>query len=66
LSSSQGQELAETELLPTFDYFLKDLDEVKVGVLSHMVTFLNCVSPAARLKYLSAIAEVRTRTKRRP
>ena len=28
-----GQETAEAELLPTFSHFLKDLDEVKVGVI---------------------------------
>lgn len=57
-----GQELAEQELMPTFDYFLKDLDEVKVGVIMHMPRFLETLSPGARLKYLAGIAEVRAET----
>ena len=28
------------QLLPTFDRFLKDLDEVKVGVIQHLCAFL--------------------------
>ena len=48
--------------MPTFDYFLKDLDEVKVGVVASIAPFLRALSPEARHKYLGAIVEMRAET----
>jgi len=35
-----GSELTHSDLIPIFDDFIKDLDEVRVGVLSHLSDFL--------------------------
>eukprot|EP00696_Hemimastix_kukwesjijk_P006410 gnl/Hemi2/18114_TR5984_c0_g2_i1.p1 gnl/Hemi2/18114_TR5984_c0_g2~~gnl/Hemi2/18114_TR5984_c0_g2_i1.p1 ORF type:complete len:632 (-),score=223.96 gnl/Hemi2/18114_TR5984_c0_g2_i1:68-1963(-) len=42
----------EAHLVTAFDLFLKDLDEVKVGVLRHLHDFVSLLTPAAREKYL--------------
>lgn len=38
-----GQELATEHLLPIFDGFIKDLDEVRIGVLKHLAHFLKVI-----------------------
>ena len=38
------------QLLPTFDRFLKDLDEVKVGVIQHLCAFLAVLDEGTRLE----------------
>lgn len=35
-----GDEITHRDLVPVFDGFLKDLDEVKIGVLKHLADFL--------------------------
>ena len=35
-----GEEITQIDLVPVFDGFLKDLDEVRVGVLKHLADFL--------------------------
>lgn len=35
-----GQEMAAEHLLPIFDEFMKDLDEVRIGILKHLAHFL--------------------------
>lgn len=35
-----GEEITHEDLVPVFDGFLKDLDEVRVGVLKHFSDFL--------------------------
>lgn len=35
-----GPEIASTSLMPIFEAFLKDLDEVKIGILKHLADFL--------------------------
>jgi len=35
-----GEELTCSDLVPVFDDLLKDLDEVRVGLLKHFVDFL--------------------------
>lgn len=35
-----GEELTCTDLVPVFDELLKDLDEVRIGLLKHFVGFL--------------------------
>jgi len=57
-----GEELTESELLPTFDLFIKDLDEVKVGVIQHLAAFIAALSPAKRLAYLPVLSEIRMET----
>ena len=62
LAAILGPELAESELLPTFDLFIKDLDEVKVGVIQHLAAFFTCLTPATRLTYLPTLGEIRNET----
>jgi len=40
LANILGEELTRTELVPVFDELLKDLDEVRIGLLKHLVDFL--------------------------
>jgi serine/threonine-protein phosphatase 4 regulatory subunit 1 len=35
-----GQDLASTDLMPIFYGFVKDLDEVRIGILKHLTEFL--------------------------
>lgn len=53
-----GPKLTEEELLPTFDLFLHDLDEVKLGVISHFADFLESVSAVKRKDFLPFIEEI--------
>ncbi|XP_043286100.1 serine/threonine-protein phosphatase 4 regulatory subunit 1-like isoform X3 [Venturia canescens] len=47
-----GEELAGRDLLPVYYGFIKDLDEVRVGALKHLTTFLKILRPADRQKFL--------------
>lgn len=62
LAAILGPELTESELLPTFELFIKDLDEVKVGLIQHLAAFLSVLTPKTRLTYLPALAEIRAET----
>lgn len=35
-----GPEITSQDLLPVFSRFIKDLDEVRIGILQHMSEFL--------------------------
>ena len=35
-----GEAITISDLLPTFDDFIKDLDEVRIGILKHLADFL--------------------------
>ncbi|KAJ8922296.1 hypothetical protein NQ315_004236 [Exocentrus adspersus] len=52
-----GPEVATNNLTPLFDGFLKDLDEVRIGVLKHLAHFLQLISPVKRNVYLPRLAE---------
>ncbi|KAJ4462257.1 putative protein phosphatase 4 regulatory subunit 1 [Paratrimastix pyriformis] len=53
-----GPALTEAELVPTFDLFLKDLDEVRIGAITHMAEFLSLLPAAHRLTYLRMLPQV--------
>jgi len=57
-----GRELAEAELLSIFDVFLRDLDEVKVGIIQHLAAFLTVLSEPTRVTYLPMLVEIRAET----
>ncbi|KAF4521346.1 hypothetical protein B566_EDAN006934, partial [Ephemera danica] len=40
IASILGQDLASTDLMPIFYGFVKDLDEVRIGILKHLTEFL--------------------------
>ncbi|XP_074026001.1 serine/threonine-protein phosphatase 4 regulatory subunit 1 isoform X3 [Leptinotarsa decemlineata] len=52
-----GPEAATTNLTPLFDGFIKDLDEVRIGVLKHLAHFLKLIDPTKRNAYLPRLAE---------
>ena len=62
LAKILGRQLTIDHLLPTFDRFLKDLDEVKVGVIQHLCSFLGVLDEEARLRYLPTLSEIRSET----
>ncbi|XP_076679485.1 serine/threonine-protein phosphatase 4 regulatory subunit 1 isoform X3 [Andrena cerasifolii] len=52
-----GEELTATDLVPIYDGFIKDLDEVRIGVLKHLATFLTILKPVDRCQYLPRLKE---------
>ena len=58
VASVLGTELAEDVLVPIFDAFLGDLDEVRVGVISSVAKFLAILSPATRESYLPTLVDI--------
>ena len=51
-----GPEISERILTQAFDLFLRDLDEVKIGCVTHCADFMECLSDSARQKPLMTIA----------
>ncbi|KAK5642612.1 hypothetical protein RI129_008779 [Pyrocoelia pectoralis] len=51
-----GPDIATNNLMPIFEGFIKDLDEVRIGVLKHLAHFLRLISPAIRNFYLPRLA----------
>ncbi|XP_034947613.1 serine/threonine-protein phosphatase 4 regulatory subunit 1-like isoform X2 [Chelonus insularis] len=47
-----GEELSAQDLLPIYDGFIKDLDEVRIGALKHLATFLMVLKPEDRCQFL--------------
>ncbi|OQS01286.1 hypothetical protein ACHHYP_01369 [Achlya hypogyna] len=52
-----GPEMTEAHLTTAFDTFLQDIDDVKMGSITHFADFLAAISPAARQEYLAVLAE---------
>lgn len=52
-----GPEMATEYLTPLFDGFIKDLDEVRIGVLKHLAQFLKLISTEKRTSYLPKLAQ---------
>jgi len=55
-----GTEITCRDLVPIFNGFLKDLDEVRIGVLRHLADFLRLLTPEVRHSYLEKIPEFLT------
>eukprot|EP00163_Fabomonas_tropica_P033672 TRINITY_DN8953_c0_g1_i1.p1 TRINITY_DN8953_c0_g1~~TRINITY_DN8953_c0_g1_i1.p1 ORF type:complete len:652 (+),score=113.34 TRINITY_DN8953_c0_g1_i1:332-2287(+) len=53
-----GTEIAESNLLSVFELFLRDLDEVKAGVLKNLAKLLAVLSPPFREKYLHVLTDI--------
>ncbi|KAK0077584.1 hypothetical protein PV325_003727 [Microctonus aethiopoides] len=47
-----GEELSAQDLLPIYDGFIKDLDEVRIGALKHLAIFLKVLKPEDRSQFL--------------
>lgn len=52
-----GEEIAQSDLVPVFNGFIKDLDEVRIGVLKHLAHFLRLLRPHHRRDYLPRMDE---------
>eukprot|EP01135_Chromosphaera_perkinsii_P002457 Nk52_evm63s223 gene=Nk52_evmTU63s223 len=53
-----GKEKTERDLVPIFECFIKDLDEVRIGVVKYLSKFLNYVSEKKRREFLPMFAEL--------
>merc|ERR1712130_657254 len=52
-----GPEVASQDLVPIFNGFIKDLDEVRIGVLKHLADFLKLLGEEERNSYLPRLEE---------
>lgn len=52
-----GEEAASADLVPIFNGFIKDLDEVRIGILKHLADFLKLLSSSDRADYLPRLGE---------
>lgn len=52
-----GPDIAAQDLLPIFSGFVKDLDEVRIGILQHLSEFLAVLHTEGRRQFLPRIAE---------
>ncbi|XP_064467048.1 serine/threonine-protein phosphatase 4 regulatory subunit 1-like isoform X2 [Ornithodoros turicata] len=57
LATILGARIAAQDLVPTFEGFVRDVDEVRVGVLQHLGPFLRSLFPADRRRSLPLLAE---------
>ena len=52
-----GQEAVVSDLIPIFNGFLKDLDEVRIGLLKHLSDFLKLLPLDLRRDYLPKMSD---------
>uniref|UniRef100_A0A1I7VB88 Serine/threonine-protein phosphatase 4 regulatory subunit 1 n=1 Tax=Loa loa TaxID=7209 RepID=A0A1I7VB88_LOALO len=50
-----GEENADAHLVPIFERFMEDVEDVKLGLLNHLYDFFKLVTPATRQKLLSVL-----------
>lgn len=53
-----GPEISEVDLVPAFDIFIHDVDEVKSGVVKGLSSFLGALSPASREMFLPVLDDI--------
>lgn len=53
-----GTQITESVLKPAFEALLKDLDEVRIGVIKNLSEFLEVLSAKERTKYLTLISSL--------
>jgi len=53
-----GEKTTEKDLLPIFETFLRDIEEVKQSILQYMSKFLKMVSAGKRLNYFYILDEI--------
>ena len=51
-------EQVEEDLCPVFDSFFRDVDEVKIGILSHLAQFLEQLPLNTRQTYLDKLTDL--------
>ncbi|XP_006821986.2 serine/threonine-protein phosphatase 4 regulatory subunit 1-like [Saccoglossus kowalevskii] len=52
-----GDQITSDDLVPVFNGFLKDLDEVRIGVLKHLADFLRLLNKGMRKEYLIRLTD---------
>nr|CAD7256167.1 unnamed protein product [Timema shepardi] len=52
-----GEDLVTKDLVPVYNGFIKDLDEVRIGALKHLADFLKLVRPSERNSFLPRLTE---------
>jgi len=62
ISRIVGREISERVLSPAFELFLRDLDEVKIGVISNVSIFLSNLSLQKREQYVPMICSLPDQT----
>jgi serine/threonine-protein phosphatase 4 regulatory subunit 1 len=62
ISRIVGREVSERVLCPAFELFLRDLDEVKIGVISNVAIFLQNLSLSKRESYVPTICSLPEQT----
>ncbi|KAM3720554.1 Serine/threonine-protein phosphatase 4 regulatory subunit [Dirofilaria immitis] len=50
-----GEENADAHLVPVFERFMEDVEDVKLGLLNHLYDFFKLVTPRTRQKLLSIL-----------
>eukprot|EP00118_Oscarella_pearsei_P007894 m.39663 g.39663 ORF g.39663 m.39663 type:complete len:859 (+) comp32783_c0_seq7:64-2640(+) len=55
LAKILSKEAIDIDLLPAFDSFLKDVDEVRIGALSHFSDFIQLLSETLQKRYLEQL-----------
>ncbi|XP_063951520.1 serine/threonine-protein phosphatase 4 regulatory subunit 1-like isoform X1 [Lytechinus pictus] len=55
-----GDAITSSDLVPIFNGFLRDLDEVRIGVLKHFADFVKLLQPELRRQYLSRMTDFLT------
>ena len=58
LAKIVGEDIAERSLATAFELFLRDIDEVKYGVILHADEFLSILSEASREKFVPLVCAV--------
>jgi len=53
-----GTTITEKDLISSFDIFLRDLDQVRVGVISNLGKFLRVLGTELRIRYLETIKDI--------
>lgn len=47
-----GSEITQTDLVPVFDSYIKDVDEVRIGIVANLTKFLRVLSLECRCCYM--------------
>ncbi|XP_030831729.1 serine/threonine-protein phosphatase 4 regulatory subunit 1 isoform X3 [Strongylocentrotus purpuratus] len=55
-----GDSITSSDLVPIFNGFLRDLDEVRIGVLKHFADFVKLLQPELRRQYLNRMTDFLT------
>ncbi|XP_015774823.1 PREDICTED: serine/threonine-protein phosphatase 4 regulatory subunit 1-like isoform X1 [Acropora digitifera] len=55
-----GCDITRIELVPIFNSFLKDLDEVRIGILKHLADFIKLLPSDIRMDYLPMLTDFLT------